>query len=159
MNQPAIAPVVDQAQRRKKRWVMFLVIGAALVVLGAGAVGVFSLVSGLFQSAAVKPWAVLQEAKAAVETESGAATFYRAHPGLADRYPTPAAFVAASRPWPTKLAQLPATVPGFWTMLKSGGGNLQYNKSNSRVTFSLSYRGVATEVVLEDERLVDLRVD
>jgi len=159
MNQPAIAPVVDQAQRRKKRRITYLVIGVALVVLGAGAVGVFSLISELFQSAALKPWAVLQEAKAAVQTESGAESFYRAHPGLADRYPTPAAFVAASRPWPTKLAQLPATAPDLWTMLKSGGGNMHYNKSNARVTLSVSFRGVATEVVMEDDRLVDLQVD
>jgi hypothetical protein len=160
MNQPALAPVVDQSRQRRQRWMTILAVVGASLLLGGGAFGFYSLVSGFIQRAAVKPWEVLLQAKTAVQTEAGAQSFYRAHPGLAKRFPTQAAFLAASRDWAPKLAQLPATAPDLWTMLKSGGGNMNVNSVNSRTTFSLTgFRGVSVEVVTEDNRLIDLQVD
>jgi hypothetical protein len=160
MNQPAVAPAVDESRRRRRNRVIVLAVVGGIVVLGAGSFAVFSRVASFVHNATLKPWALLQEAKAAVQTEPGAATFYKAHPGLAGRFPTPESFVQASRPWPPKLAVLPATPPDFWTMLKSGGGDISITTSGSESKFSLKgFRGVSVELSLEKDQLVDLQVE
>jgi hypothetical protein len=160
MNQPAVAPVVDEGRRRRRQRVVVVAVVGGLLMLGACVAVIFWGVSGIIQSATVKPWAVLQEAKAAVQTERGAEAFHKAHPGLAGRFPTPASFVQASRPWAPKLAALPATAPDFWALIKSGGGSMNISSSGSRTRFSMSgFRGVSVELVLESDQLVDLQVD
>jgi hypothetical protein len=155
MSEPAVV-----AASPRRRWLIPALVVGCLAILVPVYIGAYTLLSGALARASVRPWAVLCEAAIATKTEPGAEAFYRANSGLAGRYSTSAAFVAASRGWPAKLEGLPKTAPDFWTLIKSGGGNIEVNSSASRSTFTIiGFRGFSARVVHDADRLVDLQIE
>jgi hypothetical protein len=135
-----------------------VVVGALLLLAGgvvAGVIGMAAFVKGT----AREPWAQLQEAIDATRTDTGAEAFHRAHPGLAERYPQAAQFVAAARIWRQKVTALPREVPGLWEVAKARG-EMNVSTSNEQTTFTLGhFRGVSARVVTRAGALIDLTID
>jgi hypothetical protein len=92
--------------------------------------------------------------------DSGAGRGLPGDPGARVHRRIHAPVVAASRGWPAKLEGLPKTAPDFWTLIKSGGGNIEVNSSASRSTFTIiGFRGFSARVVHDADRLVDLQIE
>jgi hypothetical protein len=145
------------SRRNRRRWILFAV-GAFVLVVFSGAV-FFRSVVGAMERWENESWALLREAGAASATDQGAEVYYRAHPGLARRYPTPESFVAAARSFAPRLSALPATAPTVWDLLK-GGSNLNIERSGAETTFTLShYRGLSLRSIADNGALVDLTVE
>jgi hypothetical protein len=147
---------VNPARRRNVIWIV--VVGGLLLLAGGVVAGVIGM-AGFVKGMASEPWAQLQEAIDATRTDTGAEAFHRAHPGLADRYPQAAQFVAAARTWRQKVAVLPREVPGLWQVAKARG-EMNVSKSNDQTTFTLGhFRGVSARVVTRAGALIDLTID
>ena len=132
--------------------------GALLLLAGGVVAGVIGM-AGFVKGTAREPWAQLQQAIDATRTDTGAEAFHRAHPGLAERYPQAAQFVAAARTWRQKVAVLPREVPGLWEVAKARG-DMNVSTSNDQTTFTLGhFRGVSARVVTRAGALIDLTID
>jgi hypothetical protein len=146
-------------RRRKQRTLVWMAVALGALLLVAGALGGFLLLTGWIRGMASEPWSYLQQAAVASRTDDGAEAFYRQNPGLAARFPSAPAFVAASRAWRPKLAALPQVAPDLWGLARSGGGSLNVKRSNSQVTLELKgYRGANFQVVTQNGKLTDLAV-
>lgn len=133
-------------------------VGVLLLLAGGVVAGVIGM-AGFVKATAREPWAQLQEAIDATRTDTGAEAFHRAHPGLAERYPQAAQFVAAARTWRQKVTVLPREVPGLWEVAKARG-DMNVSTSNDQTTFTLGhFRGVSARVVTRAGALIDLTID
>lgn len=99
-------------------------------------------------------WTLMRQAVEQVGTDDGALALYHAHPGLASRIPTEAAFLKAASRWRRVLEPLPEQLPDLESRA------LTYAKSPEGT--EMSYRTTKGTVVFlkwaEDDRLVEMRV-
>lgn len=158
---PSSPPSRSPPARRRRRWIILGVALAVLLLLIAGGIASLKVIGGFIQDQARAPWAILEQVAFACKDDAQAAVFYSANPGLAPRYPTSAAYVAAARRFCPRLVGLfPSTPPDVWTMIKSGGGSMNISASGNRVEFSVSgYRGLTARLVTVDDAIVDLEIE
>jgi hypothetical protein len=110
-------------------------------------------------------WAELHQDSESLRTVAGTQALYRANPGLAQVYPTEAAFLKAASGWRLRLGAVPARRPDLKTLFdqRHGGGfGLQSHTANGRKWTELHLRmdtGATLVVELEGDRLANLRVD
>jgi hypothetical protein len=143
----------------RRRTVVWIVVAAGVVLLAGGVVAGVIGMAGFVKGMARDPWAQLQEAIEASQTDAGAKAFHQAHPGLSERYPSAPHFVAAARAWRPKLAKLPREVPGLWQVAKAKG-EMNVSQSNDQTTFTLAhFHGVTVRVVTRAGALIDLQID
>jgi hypothetical protein len=146
-------------QVKRPRTVAWIVVVGGVLLLAAGVVAGVIGMAGFVKDMAREPWAQLREAIEATRTDAGAEAFHRSHPGLAERYPQPAQFVAAARAWRGRAALLPREVPGLWQVAKARG-EMNVSTSNDQTTFTLAhFRGVSVRVVTRAGARIDLSIE
>lgn len=108
-------------------------------------------------------WEELRRVVEQLGTDEGATALYRAAPGLAEKWPDEAAFLAEARAWRPQLEPLPAEIPDL------EGHDVQYNSSfGNRTTLGfrqangtrveLTWKGNRQKGVARISQLVGLRV-
>ena len=110
-------------------------------------------------------WAQLHQSVESLKTPAGTQALYRANPGLAQTYPTEAAFLEAAAEWRPRLGAIPAQRPDLKTLFDHRtGGDFRFkaHQGNGRKWTELHYRmatGATLVLELEGDRLTDLHVD
>jgi hypothetical protein len=129
-----------------------------LVALGFGAAAIHK--ANQSRTAALEQtWSIIQRAVQRLESEGGAGAYYRENPGLADRYPTEAAFVTACTGWIPKLKALPNKPP---EALGAEGLEFSFNQrggTNSYLSYRLPHQVGVFRFATQDGRVVGLSVD
>jgi len=109
-----------------------------------------------------KAWAGMDRAVQGLKTEESAKALYRANPGLAENFPTEEDFLKAAEEWRSNLGEFPAQRPSLrdLTRERKGGGHFSINTQNNRTRVEYQIpKGGRLYLELEDEKLVDLRVE
>ena len=110
-------------------------------------------------------WAQLHQEVESLKTETGTRALYRANPGLAQSYPTEAAFLEAAAAWRPRLGTIPAQRPDLKTLFDHRTGadfHFKAHHDNGRKWTEIHYRmatGATLVIELEGDRLTDLHVD
>ena len=113
--------------------------------------------------AADRVWQQVATSVRQLRTDEGARALYRENPGLAESYPTEAAFLEAAATWRPKLAGVPEQRPDLKELFREGKGlAVDVRSRNGQEHLKLRYTvpsGAILRLETQEGRLTDLRVD
>ncbi len=139
--------------------------GIAFVLMLGSCVGLVVWGVNRVTSAADRAWEPVAQVIQELRTEEGGRRVYRAHPDLADRFPTEEAFQEARLGWQERLETFPARRPQLKDLFRDGsshGWNLEASSQDGREVMRVRMklkRGESLVVEVEGDRVVDVRVD
>jgi len=109
-----------------------------------------------------RAWTAMDEAVRGIRTPEGSRALYRAHPGLAENYPTEDEFLKAAEEWRLHLGDFPAQRPSLGQLFQGKGGAEHFIVNTQNSTTRIEYqipKGGRLFLQLESDKLVDLRVE
>ncbi len=137
---------------------------AVLAVAGCTALVAWGCSKGMtyIQDQLREPYQVLVKELGAATTAEGMAAMYKAHPELARKFASEAAFTEELKRIQEKVGPLPETLPDMFSLLKEERLKMDVKNHNGVQTYNLKYRNPGKSwlvIIWEGKTLVDLRIE